>query len=290
MIAPNRNVGASMTIRLFGPFYSTYARTVRLALEEKGAPYELIMVDLLKGETKEPAHLARQPFGQVPAIEHDGHRLYETTAIVRYLDRVLPGPHLTPSDPWDAARMDQIIGIINSHAYASMVTITFVQRVITPMMGGTPDEAAVAEAQPKARLCLAEIERIMEGGPGSSAPRSASPISSCCRCSTITAQPRKVPPPSPSIRASRAGWTGSQHGPAPRPPCRGSAEQQHLDRHGGAPSYPAATFANAASKVSDPTKLRTCSGTGVASGSRGSATAAPRVCRMGSTPAQTGSA
>ncbi len=154
-----------MTTKLYGPFYSTYARTVRLLLEEKGAPYELIMVDLLKGETKEPAHLARQPFGQVPAIEHDGHRLYETTAIARYLDRVLPGPELTPLDPWDAARMDQIIGIINSHAYASMVTITFVQRVITPMMGGAADDAAVAAAQPKARLCLAEIERIMEGGP-----------------------------------------------------------------------------------------------------------------------------
>jgi glutathione S-transferase len=61
-----------MPVTVYGPAYSTYARTVRLVLEEKGAPYELVEVDLLKGETKTPAHLARNPFAKVPTLDHDG--------------------------------------------------------------------------------------------------------------------------------------------------------------------------------------------------------------------------
>jgi glutathione S-transferase len=44
-----------------GPAYSTYTRTVRLALEEKGAGYKLDEVDILKGGGNSPEHLARQP-------------------------------------------------------------------------------------------------------------------------------------------------------------------------------------------------------------------------------------
>ena len=77
---------------IYGPAYSTYARTVRLALEEKGVDYDLVEVDLLAGATKAPEHLARHPFGKVPAFEHDGFELYETDAIMRYVDAAFPGP------------------------------------------------------------------------------------------------------------------------------------------------------------------------------------------------------
>lgn len=60
---------------IYGPAYSTYARTVRLALEEKGVGYDLVEVDLLGGAAKAPEHLARHPFGKVPAFEHDGCEL-----------------------------------------------------------------------------------------------------------------------------------------------------------------------------------------------------------------------
>jgi glutathione S-transferase len=63
---------------VYGPAYSTYTRTARLALEEKGVDYKLEEVDILSGAAQSPAHLARQPFGKVPAFEHDGFRLYET--------------------------------------------------------------------------------------------------------------------------------------------------------------------------------------------------------------------
>ena len=79
-----------------GPAYSTYTRTVRLALEEKGAGYKLDEVDILKGAGQDPAHLARQPFGKVPAFSHDGMTMYETSAITHYVDDVVPGPKLQP--------------------------------------------------------------------------------------------------------------------------------------------------------------------------------------------------
>ena len=77
---------------IYGPDYSTYVRTVRLAHEEKPVEYRLEPVHILGGEAQQPGHLQRHPFGKVPAFEHDGFTLYETTAIVRYVDRVFAPP------------------------------------------------------------------------------------------------------------------------------------------------------------------------------------------------------
>jgi Glutathione S-transferase len=63
---------------IYGPAYSTYARSVRLALEEKGVPYKLEAVDIIQGAGNAADHLRRQPFAKVPAFEHDGFALYET--------------------------------------------------------------------------------------------------------------------------------------------------------------------------------------------------------------------
>jgi glutathione S-transferase len=76
---------------------SPFGRAVLTALEEKGARYSFS--PLAPGGLRSPEHLARHPFGRVPVLEHDGFLLYETQAILRYLDRVLPNPPLTPADP-----------------------------------------------------------------------------------------------------------------------------------------------------------------------------------------------
>lgn len=154
-----------MPITVHGPAYSTYVRTVRLVLEEKGQPYRLAELDMLAGESKAPPHLARHPFGMVPAFEHDGFALYETDAIVRYLDRAFPEPRLTPADLMAEARMNQIMGILNAYAYPSIITGIVIQRVVVPMMGGVPDEQVIAAALPKARTSLAELERLSAGQP-----------------------------------------------------------------------------------------------------------------------------
>ena len=71
---------------------SPYVRAALLPLEEKRATYEFAA--MAPGTTKQQPHLSRHPFGRIPAFEHDGWMLYETQAIMRYVDAVVPGPRL----------------------------------------------------------------------------------------------------------------------------------------------------------------------------------------------------
>ena len=87
-----------MAITLYGFDGSTYVRTVRMLLAEKGAQYDQVPVHVLKGEPRQPEHLARHPFGKVPVVDHDGFRILETSAIAPYLDEVLPGPSFMPDN------------------------------------------------------------------------------------------------------------------------------------------------------------------------------------------------
>jgi len=97
-------------IQLYGHPMSTCTRKVLTVLAETKTPFELQVVDFGKGEHKKPPHLARQPFGQVPAIDDDGFALYESRAIVRYINEKAGGA-LVPEDPKARARMEQWISI-----------------------------------------------------------------------------------------------------------------------------------------------------------------------------------
>jgi glutathione S-transferase len=139
---------------------SPFARAVLATLEEKGARYRL--APLAPNASKSPEHLARHPFGRVPAFEHDGFALYETQAILRYLDRVLPQPALTPADPRRAARMDQVMNINDWYLFHGVGNVIVFHRVIAPqLMGLKPDEAAIEAAMPKARTVFAELARLL---------------------------------------------------------------------------------------------------------------------------------
>ena len=141
---------------------SPFLNSTRLALEEKGVAYELANMPF--GAHKEAAHLSRHPFGRIPVLEHDGFTLYETQAILRYVDRAFPGPALQPSDVRQAARMDQIMNIHDWYLFPSMTAgISFQRYVVPQLLGGTADEAKIEAALPQARLCLSELERLMNG-------------------------------------------------------------------------------------------------------------------------------
>lgn len=88
------------TLKIHGLSPSTFTRTVRLACHEKGIDYE--MVDAMP-HTIGPLN----PFGKLPAITHGDVTLYESIAILRYLERVFPGPRLWPDDVVAAALCDQ---------------------------------------------------------------------------------------------------------------------------------------------------------------------------------------
>jgi glutathione S-transferase len=148
---------------VYGPGYSTFVRTARLALEEKGAAYDLVEVDLLSGASQSAEHLARHPFGKVPAFEHDGFAFYETDAIARYVDETFPGTDLVPADARSRARMNQAMSVLASYAYPCLISQIFMQRAVMPMIGNASDEVAIAAALPKAETALGALEQLIDG-------------------------------------------------------------------------------------------------------------------------------
>jgi glutathione S-transferase len=152
-----------MSVVLYGPAYSTYTRTARLALEEKSVAYGLYEVDTLAGEGQKAEHLARHPWGKVPVLEHNGFSLYETVAITRYIDEAFSGPALQPADARSRARMAQVCAVLDNYGWSPMVITVFVQRIVVPMRGGTPDQGVIDAALPQAERVLATIEGLMSG-------------------------------------------------------------------------------------------------------------------------------
>lgn len=148
---------------VYGPRFSTYTRSVLLALEEKGAAYEVEEINILEGAHQTPEHLARHPFAKVPAFSHDGFDLYEVCAILSYVDAAFPGLSLQPDDAKARARMHQVMGIIDSYAYPAFITQILIPRVVVPMMGGETDEAAIKAALPQAEKCVNALERLVGG-------------------------------------------------------------------------------------------------------------------------------
>ncbi|KAM6494380.1 putative glutathione S-transferase [Amanita muscaria] len=74
-----------MVLKLVGSPTSTCGQRVAIVLHEKNVPFELVPINLAKGEQKAPAYVEKQPFGQVPYIDDDGFILYESRAISRYI-------------------------------------------------------------------------------------------------------------------------------------------------------------------------------------------------------------
>ncbi|HJS84041.1 MAG TPA: glutathione S-transferase family protein [Acetobacteraceae bacterium] len=145
-------------IILYGFDGSTYVRTVRMLLAEKGAQYEQVPVNVLQGEPRQPEHLARHPFGKVPVVDHDGFRIIETSAIAPYLDEVLPGPSFTPDNPRDRARMRMAVGIIDSYGYGALVSVAGYH--LFPDFVGGRNEAARRQGIATSQLVLRELMRL----------------------------------------------------------------------------------------------------------------------------------
>lgn len=103
----------SEQVTLYGPTYSAYTRTARLALAAKSVPYSFEEVDFSTGMPE--AQRQRHPFAKVPAFRHGDFLLYETTAICRYIDEAFEGPALQPRDPHQRARMNQIVAVIDAY-------------------------------------------------------------------------------------------------------------------------------------------------------------------------------
>ena len=91
--------------------------------------------------------------------------LSETGAITRYIDEGFAGPALQPASPRGRARMQQIISLLDNHAYHTLVWGIFAERVRAAFEGRAPDQARIAAALPIAGTCLDELVELMADGP-----------------------------------------------------------------------------------------------------------------------------
>ena len=137
--------------KLFGADYSVYVRIVQLTLAAKGVDYELVPIDIFSADGVPAWYREHQPFGRIPAFEHDGFRLFETAAITRYVDEAFPGPALQPADVRQRATMNQIIGLLDAYAYRAMVWDVYVERISKPKDGKVSDEALIGAGMEKSQ-------------------------------------------------------------------------------------------------------------------------------------------
>ena len=141
-------------IRFYYGSGSPFSWRVQLVLEEKRLPYEPVLLSFQRGEHKTAEHLARSPHGKVPALGDDGLVLYESTAIVEYLEERYPTPPLLPADPAARAR----IRIEELEAVDYFATAF---RAVARQAFFTPPEKRDAEALAGGRAAArAELERL----------------------------------------------------------------------------------------------------------------------------------
>ena len=147
-----------------GSPFSPYVQSVLITLAEKGQAG--VVQALGSGGLKAEPHLSLHPFGMIPVLQHDDFTLYETQAILRYLDRTLPQPALTPSAPQAAARMDQLMNINDWYLFQGVASVIGFQRIVGPrLLGLATDEAAIAASMPKAHSVFSELARQLDGKP-----------------------------------------------------------------------------------------------------------------------------
>jgi glutathione S-transferase len=149
-----------MSLVLHGYRYSVYLRIVRLVLAEKGVGYDRVEVNPFAPDVP-ASYRTLHPFGRVPALVHDGFTLYETGAIIRYIDRAFPGPALQPSDPRVLARMDQIIAIADAYGYWPLVRQVFSHAVFRPRRGQPADAVEIEHGLAASATVLAALEPLV---------------------------------------------------------------------------------------------------------------------------------
>ena len=109
-------------MKLYGFWRSLATFRVRIALNMKGLPFEETMVNLPKGEQFLPEYKAVNPQSVLPAlVDGEGPPLFQSMAILEYLDEMHPQPPLLPQDPRDRARVRALALIVAADAHPLVI-------------------------------------------------------------------------------------------------------------------------------------------------------------------------
>lgn len=139
---------------------STYSRRVCMALLEKNIPHELVVVDMAARKHRDPAYLALNPYGRVPTLQDGDFLLYESTAILSYLERQYPEPALVPADPHERALVDMHMKLCDIQMARQAGVIMFPKRFLPKERW---DEKAMAQAKGEIEKHLAILETQIGG-------------------------------------------------------------------------------------------------------------------------------
>jgi glutathione S-transferase len=140
--------------------FSTFARRVRIALIEKNIPAELVEVDMVARAHRAPAYLALNPYGRVPTLEEDGFVLYESTAILEYLEATHPTPPLVPADARGRALVAMHMKLCDLQLARQTGTIIFPKRFLPKERW---NEEAMAQAKKEIDKHLEVLENQLKG-------------------------------------------------------------------------------------------------------------------------------
>ncbi|BAT56931.1 glutathione S-transferase (plasmid) [Nostoc sp. NIES-3756] len=123
---------------------SPNVRAARITLIEKGVDYHFNEIGFDYLATDEYAQI--NPFRKMPVLQQGDFILYETPAILSYVDEAFEGLSLQSTEPQARAQMRKWIGIAANYLYPVGVMQLFLQRIMSPIMGSVTDEAVVAQS------------------------------------------------------------------------------------------------------------------------------------------------
>ncbi|WVZ92606.1 hypothetical protein U9M48_038655 [Paspalum notatum var. saurae] len=144
-------------MKVFGHPLSTNVARVLVCLEEVGAEYELVTLDFLAGEHNVPDHVARNPFGKIPALQDGDLILFESRAIAKYILRKFKSREvdlLREGDIEAAAMVDAWTEVEAQQYYPALSPVVFECIIFPIMRGTTTDQSVVDESLEKLKKVL----------------------------------------------------------------------------------------------------------------------------------------
>lgn len=132
-------------MKLYGHPLATCTQRVTFLLKELGVDYEMVLVDLMKGEQKCPEYLKKQPFGKVPVLEDEDLTIFESRCILRYIaDKYKDKINLMGEDAKQRAIIDNWLEA-EGHNFSGPVGAIVYEKVFKQWRGQEVDEAVVAK-------------------------------------------------------------------------------------------------------------------------------------------------
>ncbi|KAI8549003.1 hypothetical protein RHMOL_Rhmol07G0317300 [Rhododendron molle] len=148
-------------VKVYGPAFSTAVSRVLACLIEKEVEFQLVAVNMAKGEHKKPDYLKIQPFGQVPAFQDESVSLFESRAICRYVSEKYANQGnkgLYGTNPLEKASIDQWLEA-EGQSFSPPSSALVFQLAFAPRMKIKQDEGLIRQSEEKLKKVLDVYEK-----------------------------------------------------------------------------------------------------------------------------------